>query len=212
MNRLKKLLTATAMVVSIGLMLTISVTLLVGIVTGQDINTVTGHTVFRQTNPELRFSGTLNFKNRTGSVTAATLTDAGVLVPTLSTSFKKPVPTAGGVGQTTTVLTAAQSGGVFLSGGTSATQIYTLPTPASGLNYCFTEAGDAAGEILINGGTGVSIIGKTHGAENGTGIATATGTGIKNTAATNVKGDHVCLVSNGTHWFMTSVAGVWASQ
>lgn len=43
--------------------------------------------------------------------------------------------------------------------------------------------------------------------------ATAASTGIKNTAATNVVGDFVTLVSDGvTTWYMTSVAGVWASR
>lgn len=113
----------------------------------------------------------------------------------------------------TTALTAAQSGAVVANTGTSATTTFTLPAAAAGLHFCFVEAGDAAGELLITPASGDKIVGKTHAAENGTGIAPAAGTGIKNTAASNVKGDHCCLHAlDATTWMMTSVAGVWASQ
>lgn len=113
----------------------------------------------------------------------------------------------------TTALAAAQSGAVVANTGTSSTTTFTLPAAAAGLHYCFVEGGDAAGELLINPSSGDKIVGKTHGAENGTGIAPAAGTGIKNTAASNVKGDHCCLHAiDDVTWQMTSVAGVWASQ
>lgn len=113
----------------------------------------------------------------------------------------------------TTVLRADQSGSTVANTGTASTTTFTLPVARAGLSFCFVENGDAAGELLINPGTGISIVGKTHGAENGTAIATTAGTGIKNTAATNVRGDHACLTAyNATTWVMTSVAGVWASQ
>lgn len=113
----------------------------------------------------------------------------------------------------TTALTAAQSGAIVANTGTSSTTTFTLPSAAAGLSFCFVEGGDAGGELLINPSTGDAIVGKTHGAENGTGIAPAAGTGIKNTAATNVKGDATCLTAlDATTWHMTSVAGVWASQ
>lgn len=113
----------------------------------------------------------------------------------------------------TTALTVAQSGGVAVNTGTSSTTTFTLPAAAAGLNYCFVEGGDAAGELLV-GVTGTNtVVGKTHGADDGTGIATASSTGIKNTAATNVKGDFACLTAlNTSTWLMTSVAGVWASR
>lgn len=113
----------------------------------------------------------------------------------------------------TTALTASQSGALVANTGTTGTTTFTLPSAAAGYSFCFVEAGDAGGELLINPATGDAIVGKTHGAENGTGIAPAAGTGIKNTAATNVKGDFTCLQSlDATTWLMTSVAGVWASQ
>jgi hypothetical protein len=114
----------------------------------------------------------------------------------------------------TTVLTAAQSGATVYNTGTSATTTFTLPVAVPGMQFCFVEAGNAAGELLINpAASGTTIIGKIHGAENATGISTASGVGIKNTAATNVTGDHTCLVAlTTTLWAMRSVAGVWATQ
>lgn len=107
---------------------------------------------------------------------------------------------------------ATDSGRVYVSTATSGTQTYTLPAAAAGLTFTFV-AGHADTEILITPATGDAIVGKTHGAENATGIAPAAGTGIKNTALTNVVGDFVTLVAaNATTWYMTAVAGVWASQ
>ena len=113
----------------------------------------------------------------------------------------------------TTTINDSESGGLFANTGTSGTTTFTLPAAATGLCYCFVEAGDGAGELLINVQTGDNIVGKTDGGATGTGVATAAGTGIKNTAATNVKGDFVCLTAvDATTWLMTSVAGIWASQ
>lgn len=111
-----------------------------------------------------------------------------------------------------TVLTTAQSGRMLVDNKGSATTTFTLPAATTaGLEFTFV-CGDAAGEILVNPATGEKMVGKTHGAENGTGIANTT-TGIKNTAATNVKGDFCTLVADGVDtWWMTAVAGVWASQ
>lgn len=115
----------------------------------------------------------------------------------------------------TTALTAIQSGALVANTGTSGTTTFTLPTAAAGLRFCFVEAGDAAGELLINpfGAASDVIVGKTHAANDGVGIATAANAGIKNTAGTNVKGDFVCLSAiDATTWVMTSEGGVWAAQ
>jgi hypothetical protein len=112
----------------------------------------------------------------------------------------------------TEVISAAETGKVYVQTRSSTTVTFTLPDAAAGLTYTFV-CGHADSEILINPQAADAIVGKTHGAENGTGIAPAAGTGIKNTAATNVVGDHCTLVAlDGTTWYMTSVAGVWASQ
>jgi hypothetical protein len=113
----------------------------------------------------------------------------------------------------TATLTTAESGKALVCTASSGTQVFTLPSAAvPGQKFTFI-CGHASGEILVNPITGQNIVGKTHGAENGTGIATANDAGIKNTAATNVIGDFCTLVSGGgTTWYMTSVAGVWAAQ
>lgn len=113
-----------------------------------------------------------------------------------------------------TTLTAAESGKVLVDNKGSATTTFTLPDAGTteGIEFTFM-CGNASGEILITPASGDLIVGKTHGAENGTGIAPAAGTGIKNTAATNVVGDFCTLVFDGVDtWRMASVAGVWASQ
>lgn len=121
--------------------------------------------------------------------------------------------TAGTTTAATATLTNEDSGKLIVATRTSSTQTFTLPAASiPGQRFTFV-CGHADGEILVNPATGDNIVGKTHGAENGTGIATATSAGIKNTAATNVVGDFCTLVSDGvTSWFMTSVAGVWAAQ
>lgn len=112
----------------------------------------------------------------------------------------------------TDTLTEAESGKVFICTATSGTQVFTLPSAATaGLEYTFV-CGHADGEINISPITGQGIIGKTHGAENGAGIAVTNGADIKNTAASNVVGDFCTLVSDGgTNWYMVAVAGVWAA-
>lgn len=131
--------------------------------------------------------------NVTGAITSATLPTEAVTAETEAVS-------------------ASESGKVYVQTRSSTTVTFTLPAAAAGLTYTFV-CGHADSEILITPGTGDAIVGKTHGAENGTGIAPAAGTGIKNTAATNVVGDHCVLTAlDATTWYMTSVAGVWASQ
>lgn len=142
----------------------------------------------------LALSGTLDV---TGAATAGTLA-AKCLVEAVTDE--------------TEAVSAAESGKVYVQTRASTTTTYTLPAAAAGLTYTFV-CGHASGETLITPAAGDAIVGKTHGAENGAGIAPAAGTGIKNTAASNVVGDHCTLVAlDDTTWYMTSVAGVWASQ
>lgn len=141
------------------------------------------------------------------------LTSAGTsTIPAWSAQPTFRAPTTVGTTSTYSVATT-DSNRTYVSTAGSSTQTYTLPAASTaGLRYCFV-AGNASTEILVNVQSGDSIVGKTHGAENSSGIATAAGTGIKNTAATNVRGDFTCLVSNGsTEYYMTSVAGLWATQ
>jgi hypothetical protein len=109
----------------------------------------------------------------------------------------------------TLTLTAEDSGRIVFATKTSATQTFTLPAVAAGLNFTFC-AQSAAGEMLINP-TG-SVVINTKAANAGAAVATAAGTGIKNTAATNVVGDFVTLVCDGTAWWTTNISGIFASQ
>lgn len=132
------------------------------------------------------------------------------LVALVNASASTPLTEA--VTADTETVSAAESGKVYVQTRSSTTVTFTLPAAAAGLTYTFV-CGHASSEILITPATGDAIVGKTHGAEDATGIAPAAGTGIKNTAATNVVGDHCTLVAlDTTTWYMTSVAGVWASQ
>jgi len=108
-------------------------------------------------------------------------------------------------------LTAADSGKVINCTKSSGTQTFTLPSAATaGLFYTF-RCGHADGEILINPITGQTISIKAT--DGGANVTTAAGTGIKNTAASNVVGDTMTLVSDGgTGWHMISMNGTWASQ
>lgn len=114
----------------------------------------------------------------------------------------------------TVAITTAQSGTVFICTKTSATQVLTLPAAATaGLCYTFVcGAGAAGGEIQVAVGTGDNIVGKTHAANDGTGLVSTVTTGLlKNTAATNVVADMITLVSDGiTTWYSIAQTGVWS--
>jgi hypothetical protein len=122
----------------------------------------------------------------------------------------------GGVSVTsadTIAVGASASNTTYIATKGSATQVFTLPAAATpGLIYSFVCA-HASGEIHVGVQEGDNIIGKTHGAENGTGILSTATTGLlKNTAASNVVGDFCTLVSDGvTTWYMVAVAGVWSA-
>jgi hypothetical protein len=114
--------------------------------------------------------------------------------------------------ETTRTLTAAESGAVMVCTAASGTQVFTLPLAlTSGLEYSFV-CGHASGEIHVGVGTGDRIVGKTDGAAAGTGLISTVTTGLlKDTAASNVVGDHVTLVSDGLlSWYMIAVAGAWS--
>lgn len=166
-------------------------------------NTVIGNNTFTGTNT---FSGSLVASggvtgNVTGNLTGTATAVSGALTPSTEA-----------VTAETEAVSASESGKVYVQTRSSTTVTFTLPAAAAGLTYTFV-CGHADSEILITPQAGDAIVGKTHGAENGTGIAPAAGTGIKNTAGTNVVGDHCTLTAlDATTWYMTSVAGVWASQ
>jgi hypothetical protein len=113
----------------------------------------------------------------------------------------------------TDTITLADAGRMFLCTASSGTQVFTLPTAASmpGAEVTFS-CGHASGEILINPNAAdqISIKGLV---DHSTSVKPAAGTGVKNTAATNVIGDHLTLRSDGVlTWHEVAGAGIWASQ
>lgn len=124
---------------------------------------------------------------------------------------------AGPAPETTTAdtdtITNGDSGRVIIATKGSATQTWTLPLAATLPGQRVTwVCGSAAGEILINPNAAdqISIKGLV---DHSTSVKPAAGTGVKNTAATNVLGDHLTLVSDGVNtWHEVAGAGIWASQ
>lgn len=110
-------------------------------------------------------------------------------------------------------VTAAMSGRVFMATASSGTQTFTLPDAGTTAGYYYQFiCGYASGEILINPATGDKIRIKAT-EDAGASVAPAAGTGVKNTAATNVLGDHIELVFDGVDtWHMVGQSGIWASQ
>jgi len=157
----------------------------------------------------------------TVAATTATLTNptvSGTLAVTGTATLTGPVTGIRHFGlidaSATFAVTAAMSGRTFLCTAAAGTQVFTLPAAATaGLIYTFVcGAGAAGGEIRVGVFAGDNIIGKTHGANDATGLVSTATTGLLlNTAGSNVVGDFVTLVSDGvTTWYMAAVAGVWS--
>jgi hypothetical protein len=170
----------------------------------QGDNTLIGNNTFTGTNT---FSGSLV---ATGGVTGnVTGNVVGNVTGLVTGGAVRPVEAIAGE---TKVLTAAESGEVFVQTRSSTTVTFTLPAAAAGLEYTFV-CGHANSEILVTPAAGDAIVTKIHAAQDGTALAPAAGTGIKNTAATNVAGDAITLVAlDDTTWYGTSIIGLWASQ
>lgn len=121
--------------------------------------------------------------------------------PVFSGGSTRPVTLSALVGATV-VLTAANSGGVFINRSTSGSPSWTLPTAAAGLYYTFTVSNVTAG-FTVTGGT---IFARAN--PNG---ASVTGTTLTNTQGTAVIGDSVTLVCDGTSWRAISQIGIFAA-
>jgi hypothetical protein len=98
-------------------------------------------------------------------------------------------------------LTKEMSGLIYIGTKATATQVISLPLPTTlGVVFIFI-CGHAGGEINIDPGAATYTI---------TGVAATKD--LKNTAATNVIGDAVVLVSDGgINWYIQSVVGTWAT-
>lgn len=102
-------------------------------------------------------------------------------------------------------LVATDSGKIFVGSKSSGTQTYALPAATTaGMEFTFI-CGNAAGEINVDPGAATYKI-------QGSGIAVAATKDLKNTAATNVLGDSVTMVSDGVDtWWVTAIQGIWAT-
>ena len=157
------------------------------------------------------------------TVTAATLSVSGTSTLSGATSVAGALTLTGavaGVRATATVTTAAtytivesESGTVFLCTRGSTTQVFTLPSAATGgLMYTFV-CGNVSTEIHLKCAGAEQIFAKTDAAADGTALVTTATTGLlKNTAASNVVGDHMLIVSDGVGaWYSASIAGAWSA-
>lgn len=149
---------------------------------------------------------------------AGNIKAGGTLVVTGATTISGLVSSTGGraaqpeiqAGDDT--LVAADSGKVFICTKTSATQTFTLPAATVPCVFTWVTT-SAASEVLINPASSSDTIQIKATVDQGASVVTTAGTGIKNTAATNVVGDNITLVSNGlTAWIMIGQSGIWASQ
>ena len=133
--------------------------------------------------PKLLVSGTSTFSGGTTGTTRPTSTNALV--------------------GATVVLTAADSGKVFINRSTSGTPSWTLPTAADGLTYTFCCANATAG-FTVTGGT---IFAKANPAG-----AAITGTTLTHTQGSAVIGDAITLVCDGTSWRAVAQLGTFAAS
>lgn len=148
------------------------------------------------------------------SGTAATLSVGGTstftgvatftAAPVFTGGRTRNVVTSATVGATV-VLTASQSGSVFINASTSGSPSWTLPAAASGLEYTFTTANTTTGFTV----TGAQVI---HAKTSASGTAITTTTTLTNTQATAVVGDAISIFSDGTVWWISSQTGIFAAS
>ena len=103
----------------------------------------------------------------------------------------------------TVVLTAAQSGQVFINVATSGSPSWTLPAAANGLEYTFVCGNTTAGFTVTAAGT-------IHAKTSASGTAVS-GTTLTNTQATAVVGDFISLISDGTAWWPIAQSGIFTA-
>lgn len=114
-------------------------------------------------------------------------------------------------------LTTSTSGGLHVANAASdAATTYILPAASTKAKYCFAidAVTGSNRELQIQTPAGSDLIVGTTTAAGGTGIATTAGAshGIKNTHATAVRGNGVCVQADGTNtWYMFGISGTWAA-
>ena len=113
----------------------------------------------------------------------------------------------------TIMVAASDSGTTYIAKRSSSTQTFTLPSASTaGLTYTFIN-GHVDGMIYIKGQSGDTINCKSN--ADGTdrvSVSVAATTGLRNNSATNVLGDNITLVSDGSStWWMTAQSGIFSS-
>lgn len=134
----------------------------------------------------------------------ATFTAAPVFTAAPTGPVKTVVTDSAAVGATV-VLTAAQSGQVFKNASTSGSPSWTLPTCANGLMYTFICGNTTTGFTV----TGAQVI---HFKTSASGTVLTSTTTLTNTQGTAIVGDFICLVGDGTSWYMTGISGIFAAS
>lgn len=150
----------------------------------------------------------------TGATTLSSTLGVASGVSTLSGGVVHGATINTGTGAT---LTTATSGQLHVAAASADnTTVYILPAASTKASYCFS-IGDITGavrELLIETPAGSDLVVGTTTAAGGTGIATTAGAshGIKNTRATGIRGNGVCVYADGTNtWYMQGIAGTWAA-
>lgn len=158
------------------------------------------------TDKAVAFGSTLVVTGASTFTGVATFTAAPVFTVAPSGPQTRPVNQSALVGATV-VLTAAQSGQVFVNRSTSGSPSWTLPTLADGLMYTFVCGNTTAGFTV----TGAQVIQfKT----TATGTALSSTTTLTNTQATAVVGDTITIVGDATAntWKMIAQSGIFAAS
>lgn len=145
------------------------------------------------------------------TITGATLTTATLTSPTINGAVGT---TANEVVAATNVITVAESGKTFFLNA-AAEFVSTLPAPAAGLNYTFivTAAPASASYTVVTEGGCQILAGHVlavdlAGTDSGTDVeGAATGTTITFVDSVSVVGDKAYVISDGTSWFASCLAG-----
>lgn len=139
---------------------------------------------------------------------ASTLAVTGATTFTVAPTGPQTRPTTNSalVGATV-VLTAAQSGGVFINIATSGSPSWTLPAnAASGVNFTFVTGSTTAGFTVTSASQVI------HFKTSASGTVLTSTTTLTNTQGTAIVGDTISIVSDGTAWWMTAISGIFAAS
>lgn len=161
--------------------------------------------------PNVAQNGFNTLKNATfggtvGITGVATFTAAPVFTAAPTGPSTRPTTNSALVGATV-VLTAAQSGGVFINVSTSGSPSWTLPAnAASGVNFTFICGNTTAGFTVTSASQVI------HFKTSASGTVLTSTTTLTNTQGTAIVGDTISIVSDGTAWWMTAISGIFAAS